>query len=323
MAGVVVLSDVEAGFDGAELACRLDALAPRAIRLDFGASELGRAILAVTVVDAVKARFPGALFSLRARPVVERLLAAHLPLERELEPDLVVDLRPAIRRRARFLEGHPPILQIPSVPYPARQQHAAEHWIDAARASGFAPKPDAPRLRVPREPGRALVSRVAPKRPVVVLASRPRAYERSKLAEAGREVASRIGGLVFSVGSRLPHVAPLPSRDPVVCASALFFASVVIGDAGGWCDVAAAVGAPSVGILGRMSPLRRGPVSDVGMALSARCRSPEAHLPSRARDQRCLECLDVRAVVGAAEEIAARRWPWDWAARLGLWKGEP
>jgi ADP-heptose:LPS heptosyltransferase len=320
MPGVVVLSDIEAGIDAAPCARVLRELAPRSIHLDFGRSELGRAVLAVSLIDAVKTRFPTARISLEARPVVARILAAHIELHPKADVDLVLDLRPAIRRRASFSEGSPAILEVPSAPYPARVQHSAQHWIDGARASGFEPSASPPRLRIPREPGRALLQRVAPRSPVVVLASRPRAYDRAKLAEAGRELAGRIGARVFSVGRGLPAVPRLPSADPVECASAMFFSSVVIGDAGGWCDVAALVGAPTVGILGRASPTRGGPLSDVGMALFASCRSPRVHRVSRSRD-RCLECLGARQVADAAEEIAARRWPWDWAARLGFWKG--
>lgn len=325
MAGVIVLSEIEATIDGVELGAMLGRLAPSSVCIDLGDSDIGRATLALVAIDAIRSRFAHASFSVHARGSANRLIRAHLAnsgarVAQLAEPKLVVDLRPSIRRSARWIDGSPPRLEVSAAPYPARRQHAVRHFGDGIRAAGFAPSSASPRLAISRtmeESARALLSRIAPRQPVIVLAPRARGYP--KLGEAGQELARRIGARVFTVGAPIDGISRLPENDVMVRASALALSSVVIADSGGWCDVAAAAGAPTVGIFGRASPVRRGPVCKLSLALSAECRNPNAHHPSRARQLRCLSCLGAPTLVEAAEEIAARRWPWDWAARTGLW----
>lgn len=329
MPGVVVLSEIEATIDGADLARKLGRLSPASICIDLGESDIGRATLALVAIDAVRARFQNASFSVEARALAQHLICTHLAnsgarVTENTRPELVVDLRPAIRRSSRWLDGVLPRLEVCAVPYPARHQHGARHWSDAIRAAGFVPQSESPRLALSpesRKAARAVLSRIAPRKPVVILASRKRGYARRDLASAGQALARRIGAVVFTIGAPLPRIPRLPVNDIAVCASTLALASVVIADAGGWCDVAAAADAPTLGIFGRASPLRRGPLCKLSLALSAECRNPSEHHASRAHELRCLKCLRVDTLVDAAEEIAARRWPWDWAARVGFRDG--
>ena len=106
---------------------------------------------------------------------------------------------------------------------------------------------------------------------------------------------------------------------PLVLAAAARLASVVVGDAGGYCDIAAASAAAVVALHGRTSSARYGPTSRLSASVLARCKLPEEHHASPSRELRCLRCLGVRPVLETTEELAARRWPWD---RLARWIGE-
>lgn len=322
--GVTVLRDMEALTQGQSFRRRVDHLAPSTLVFDFGASKVGRAVLAVGVVDAVTTRFPHASVRVLGRRFARRLVAAHVGGERvccsrEIG-SLIIDLRPAVRRCSAWIDGSPPRLCIASAPFPGRGQHAIVHWLDGARAAGFDPGPTPPRLRLPTwavAAARALLSRVARSASVVLLAPRRNGWSRASLREVGARIQNRIGARVFSLAP-LEGVDPLGTRDPVIAAACCRLAAVTIGDAGGWCDVAAATGAAVVAIHGRSCPWKHGPASHLGAAVFAICKSPQSHAPSPARGNRCLLCLDVEPVVETAEKVASMRWPWDRAERWGV-----
>ncbi|MEZ4224280.1 MAG: hypothetical protein R3B13_25245 [Polyangiaceae bacterium] len=328
MPGVIVLSDLEPKIDGAALAAKLAGIHPRVVQLDFGVSRLGRAVQALPAVDAVLRRFASSRFSLLGRPSVAALLGGHLRSRGHglgaSPPELTVDFRPGVRRASRWIDGAPSRLEICATPYPHRVQHASAHWTDAALAAGFELKDACPQLSFRSATLRRVRvdwSRVARGKPVIVLAPRNRGYGAARLLEVGTAVADRIGGRAFCVGRNVGGLPRVPARGSYEQAAALRFASVVIADAGSWCDVAVAAGAPVVSLHGRSCPVRHGPPPEVGTALSCSCHSPVQHGTRRSRGHRCLRCLPPSSVTNAAEELAARRWPWDWAARVGLWGG--
>lgn len=325
MARIIVLEDIEATADGMDLRSRLSALVPTSVQLDFGRSQPDRAMLALRLVDAVVSRFVGARFAVTGRRAVRRLLSGHLHATgarlSSAAPSLVVDVAPGVRQRSEWIEGAPPVLRVASVPYPGRRQHAAEHWLDSARAAGLLPERGSPCLRIPKASIRAahgLLRDLAPSTPVVILAPRSNGWSAESYVRLAQQLEARMGARVLTLRP-LDGIRRLEHDDPLVLAAAARLASVVVGDAGGYCDIAAVSAAAVVALHGRTSSARYGPTSRLSASVLARCKLPEEHHASASRELRCLRCLEVRPVLETTEELAARRWPWD---RLARWIGE-
>lgn len=314
MASVEILRDLEARSDGLALSRRLDTLAPRSVRIDLGASSVGRAMLALPVIDAVRRRFPDARLELSGRARVCALIGEHLGrrLERAAgAPDLIVDVCPAARRAASFDEAARR-LKVPACPYPWRSQHASAHFADGATCSGLGAADVAPELRLSSATRRAGVRWVKAEfglgRPLVVVLWRARGWGRARLFGVARELADRMRGVVIDARERR---APITVR-----AAVLGLSAVCVGDSGGLAHLAAATGAPVVTVHGRACPLRHGPATPAGVAVFASCREPVAHRASEARGARCLECLKSDCVLEVAERLAAEHWPRDWLRKV-------
>jgi hypothetical protein len=223
-------------------------------------------------------------------------------------------MTPSVRAVPRWIEGDPPRVRVSSCPFPERVQHASEHWIDGALAAGFEPVRGRPTLRLlPHhwKEGSRLLRELAGLSPVVILVPRSGGWSSERFRRVAATLQERMGLQPLELEVLCRH-----GRDSGVVAACLGLAAVVVGDAGGWSDVAAALGTAVVTVHGRSSPELHGPSSDLGAALFATCKRPDRHFPSSARDNRCLRCLRPRPVADMAEEVAARRWPWDWVSRV-------
>lgn len=327
MATVIALSELEALTDGARNWSQLSPLEPRSVELDFGASSLGRALTALRAVDAIAASFPRSRLLARGSPTVKRLLEAHLREGRASvigagPADLRVDLRPSARGTSAWLGGALPTLRVGACPFPERAQHAGRHFVDGARSAGLDVVDATPRLRLPSKAitdARALVRTRCGFRPLVLMHRGPRGW--NGFQPLRERLERRIGARVFQLGARIAGVEDLGAREPTLVAAVLHLACAVVSDAGGITHLAAATGAPVVSLHGRHCPIRHGPACPLGLALFSECKVPLLHRPSPRRGSRCLECLPLDAVGDASEEMAARRWPWDHLARLGLARG--
>lgn len=324
--GLVVLTEIEARSDALPLRRQLDALQPAVVELCFGQSSLGRSVLALPALAGVTARFPAARLVVSGRPSVRDVLKMHLQQTGSVvtdteSADLVIDFSPRAKHEARLLDGPPPRLWIPHMPYPARVQHGFRHFSDGARSAGLEPPVAAPRLRLSAEArsrARAVAQRLAPGGPLVLIAARRGGWPASFFAEACRDLEQRIGSRAANLGTHPVEGVPRLRESAVVRASLFELASVVIADARGVAHLAAACGAAVASLHGRACPARHAPAARLSAALYSKCRAPKTHRPSPARDQRCPRCLLPSTVVTAAERLAARRWPWDRVARTPL-----
>jgi hypothetical protein len=304
-AAIRLLDDLEATTDGAPLARILDRLNPAGITVDLGSSSLARAVHALPVIDAALRRFPRASVCVEADSPARELLEEHVGERLGDSGELVIDLRPGLRRSARF---EPPRLFVPAAPYPWRSQHAFAHFADGAAVAGLCPDWTRPRLALTdstRRSARRLVRELfGLRRPLVTILPGPSRFD--------------FGGVLQALSERLGARELLlpPEVSPAVRAAGLGFAAVAVGEPRGWSDVAAAAGSPIVTLHGRDCPVRFGPASERGVALFARCRLPEQHRAPRSRDLRCLDCLAEERVVDAAERLAAERWPMDRLSRI-------
>ena len=311
---VHVLHDLEARSDGLDLARLLDELRPRAVRIDLGSSDCGRAIAALPAIDAVARRFPRARFAFGGRRAVRELLSEHLRqtvVVADEHPELHVDLRPSVRRAATW-DARASRLRVPACPYPWRLQHASAHFSDGAISAGLPAESDSIALGLSRQTrlaaSRLVRERAGLGRPLVAALPRAGGWGKSRFAAVLSSLRARIGAEVLDIDAL---DAPLPVR-----AAALALCAVCVGDSGGLAHVAAAAGAPIVAIHGRACPLRHGPASRSGAAVFARCRDSVRHRPSAWRDHRCLECLSPTRVIQVAEGLAAEHWPRDWLRRI-------
>jgi ADP-heptose:LPS heptosyltransferase len=323
-APITLLEDAEAIVAGMPVARALRAMSPDTVTFQLGAASLARAMWSLPILDAVRALYPRAALSFRARPGAARLLAAHTSSStRRVAPragDLVVDLSPRARQTTIPLDRTTDIarLAVARAPFAARPQHAWAHWVDGAHLAGLPVEVAPPVLRLPRRAhreARALCRALAGLRggPIVALAP-ARAWPAASFACVLGRLRRRVGALGVVLGpAEIPGAVRLPDVDPVVAASFLSLCAVCVADDGGWAHVGAAVGAPTVTVHGRTSPLLSGPACRHGAALfttRGTC-DPCARSPGR----RCLACLDPERVAEVAENLAARRWPLDRLAR--------
>jgi ADP-heptose:LPS heptosyltransferase len=172
-----------------------------------------------------------------------------------------------------------------------------------------------PALRLSRgaqREARAMCRSLARGGPLVVLAP-ARGWPVPSFARAFARLRRRIGARGVVLGrAAIDGATNLPRIDPAVGAALLALAAVCIGDDAGWAHVAAAVGAPTVTLHGKTSPLYSGPATRHGAALFTTRGACEACAPGK----RCLSCLDPDRVADVAEDLSARRWPLDRVMRL-------
>jgi hypothetical protein len=331
-----VLEDLDARIAGEELRVSLRDRRPEVLRLDFGDSTLRRCILALPFVDAMIHRFGDARVHVRARATPAALIRAHAAaraststarLRCDRGDELTIDLRPGVGGPARWIDAEQRTrLRVRSAPFPWRRQTPARHWVDAAVCAGLPPRGTTPRLVVP-DSATSEARRLARERfgllggPLVALlpSSRMHSWGPAQFARVLQGLEREIGARGITLGG-----PPVPgafsiarSAPPAVRAALLRLCCVAIGDDDGWSHVAAAVDVPVLTVHGRTCPTARRAVCRSRAALSAPCRAPEAHARRRpSRAERCLACLEPRAVVDAALRLAADRWPWDRLARM-------
>jgi hypothetical protein len=325
-----VVLGAEARVAGLPLAADLHAFAPDLVELDLGGAALCDAVWWLPVVDAACVAFPRATFRVRARDGVKELLAAHRPIAnvrrrlraiaRSPRRTLAIELSPRSTTAELRGEGDRRSLVVPFMPFPHRAQHVSAHAVDGAQMAGLPATFAPPRLRLTQlvaRRGRALAREALGKRagPFVVLTPVPGGYSRASYARVAATLMDRIGARVFTVGDVAVDGAPqLPHTDPATLAGALSVAAVCIGDDWDLSHLAAASGAPTVIVHGPTSPTRTGPLARHGA--SAFTTRGTCDACRKAPGRKCLECLDPVRVADVAEELSAKRWPFDRMLRL-------
>ena len=344
-ARVTVLEDVAFRVDGQRFREHVVGAYTEVI-LDLSTCSLAQGIWALPAIDAIAAQTPARRLAVHADDDLAALVVAHLraqgtdvsrhvssdmarqvssSLARTIEEPpraLVVELSPRASMRPHLSRNPAALrrLHVPSRPFPKRLQHAWGHWVDGVRACGFDARAARPQLCLRAEDAarRWLRERFGRRgRTLVALLPSDSASEASwgveRFAEVGRELESRLGAALLCHAVRVPGAVPFDHLDIVTAAHVLGFVAVAVGDAkGGLVHVAAAAGAGALSLHGDSSPEESGAASELGAAISAeRCRCPETRAG-------CLACIDTATVALVAERLAARRWPWDRLAQVGL-----
>ena len=320
-----LLGDVDARLAGMWIADALLARpAPRTVRLRLPLS-LRQAIFSLPTIDAATQRFRSARISLSGTETVLALLSAHLqqslgiriaPESDGTDCDLEIDLTENDLTRA-VLDDQ--VLRVPSLPHPAREQHASAHAGDGARLAGLEVKGHAPALSLAPDKmaeARARVRGLAGilGGPLVAVSPDEGGWGTDKFAALATLLKKKMGAVLIQLGGPpVPGVTPVFNWTPEVRAAALSLSAVCVGDDTGWTHVAAAAGAPVVTVHGDTCPTRFGPATPRGVAAFNARGTCNLCIQSKAekKTRRCLDCLDPARVAGLAETLAAARWPWD------------
>ncbi|MBI5532810.1 MAG: glycosyltransferase family 9 protein [Deltaproteobacteria bacterium] len=327
-----LLERIDARFAAGNAQEALERACPGRVILDLGAIDLRQTMWSLPVVDAFRARFPGAVFEARGPDPQRALVAAHLPDSPRTHPALtrpivIVSFSPHPASRVRVHEAQGTLdLVLPRALLGTRAGHECVRCVEPAQALGLDPSPLAPSLQLPswrRREGRALARSLTRRAggPLVALLPGGDAtdcWKTEHFRAAALELQGRIGGVALQWGGDAPidrSIRLVERQHPCVLAALLSQCAVCIADDNGWAHVAAAVDAPIITVHGATDPDVSGPVSRWSAAVwttEGECESCENSTGKR----RCLRCLAPGPVTDIAEKLAAERWPWD---RLARW----
>jgi hypothetical protein len=326
---IVVLEDCEARVAGLALSRALSSFSPERVTIDLGSASLRRALWSLPIIEAASAHFAGAELRLVSQHGVhrcflnyERASQAHEAggALRELRIELGAAAEPVPGQRAAapaqlLGEGAQRRLIVPGCPFPAREQHAWEHAVDAAQAAGLPARRPLSLLRLApdtRTAARAICRRLVGRfaGPLLALAPSSGGWALASFAVLRDRLADRIGAVSLTFGEEeVPGAQCVPTSDPELQAAILQLAAVCVGDDSDYAHLAAAVGTPTLIVHGSTSPSYSGPSSRHSVAAfttSGHCAQCLAE-----RGRRCLGCLDPLKVSLLAEKLAATRWPLD------------
>ncbi len=326
---IVVLEDCEARVAGLGLARALSSFSPERVTIDLGSASLRRASWSLPIIEAASAHFPDAELRIVSQGGVHRYFVGHQRASRVREPrgalrELTIELE-ATAEPVRGQRAAPPAqllgagkhrrLLVPGCPFPARDQYAWEHAVDAAQASGLPGRRPLSLLRLApeiRAQARVICRRLFGRfgGPLLALAPGSGGWALASFAIVRDQLAERIGARSLTFGDeRIAGCERVPTSDPLLQAAILQLAAVCVGDDGDYAHLAAAVGAPTLITHGSTSPSYSGPSGRHSVAaFTTNGHCAECLLE---RGRRCLGCLDPFVVSALAEKLAATRWPLD------------